>query len=116
MLPGKLADIAADLLKISPDKLCNQINAEERKRIRLWLKDFRFTITGSRSFAEAIITSGGVDIKEIEQKTMQSKLVQGLYFAGEVMDLDANTGGYNLQIAFSTAWLAGESCAKPLLT
>ncbi len=115
LLPGKLADIAADLLKISGDKLCNQINAEERKRIRLWLKDFRFTITGTRSFAEAIITSGGVDVKEIEQKTMQSKLVQGLYFAGEVMDLDANTGGYNLQIAFSTAWLAGESCAKTII-
>ena len=112
LLPGKLADIAADLLKISPDKLCNQINGDERKRIRLWLKDFRFTVTGSRSFAEAIITSGGVDVKEIDPKTMQSKLVQGLYFAGEVMDLDANTGGYNLQIAFSTAWLAGESCAK----
>ncbi len=113
-LPGKLADIAAVILNISEDKLCNQISAEERKRIRLWLKDFKFTITGSRPFAEAIITSGGVDVKEIDPKTMQSKIVKGLYFAGEVMDLDANTGGYNLQIAFSTAWLAGESCAPAI--
>ncbi|MFZ4741369.1 MAG: NAD(P)/FAD-dependent oxidoreductase, partial [Bacteroidales bacterium] len=105
-LPGKLAVIAGDLLKISADKLCNQISAEERKRIRLWLKDFRFEITGSRSFAEAIITAGGIDLKEVNPKTMESKLVKGLFFAGEVLDLDADTGGYNLQIAFSTAWLA----------
>ena len=70
-LPGKLAEIAAELLNISEEKLCNQITAEERKRIRLWLKDFRFNITGSRSFAEAIITAGGVDVKEIDTKTMQ---------------------------------------------
>jgi len=105
-LPGKLALIAGDLLKISADKLCNQISAEERKRIRLWLKDFRFEITGSRSFAEAIITAGGIDLKEVNPKTMESKLIKGLFFAGEVLDLDADTGGYNLQIAFSTAWLA----------
>ncbi|MFZ4740439.1 MAG: NAD(P)/FAD-dependent oxidoreductase [Bacteroidales bacterium] len=108
-LPGKLAIIASDLLKISADKLCHQISAEERKRIRLWLKDFRFDITGSRSFSEAIITAGGIDIKEVDAKTMESKIVKGLYFAGEVLDLDADTGGYNLQIAFSTAWLAGSS-------
>ncbi len=106
-LPGKLAIIASDLLKISADKLCNQISAEERKRIRLWLKDFRFEITGSRSFSEAIITAGGVDLKEINSKTMESKIIKGLFFAGEVLDLDADTGGYNLQIAFSTAWVAG---------
>ncbi len=108
-LPGKLAYIAGDLLKISTDKLCHQITAEERKRIRLWLKDFRFEITGSRSFTEAIITAGGIDLKEVNPKTMESKIIKGLYFAGEVLDLDADTGGYNLQIAFSTAWLAGMS-------
>ncbi len=106
-LPGKLASLAGDLLKISGDKLCHQISAEERKRIRLWLKDFRFEITGSRSFNEAIITAGGVELKEVDAKTMESKIIKGLFFAGEVLDLDADTGGYNLQIAFSTAWLAG---------
>ncbi|MCX6230946.1 MAG: NAD(P)/FAD-dependent oxidoreductase [Bacteroidetes bacterium] len=106
-LPGKLALIAADLLHISGEKLGNQISAEERRKIRLWLKDFRFEITGSRSFAEAIITAGGIDLNEVDSKTMESKLVKGLFFAGEVLDLDADTGGYNLQIAFSTAWLAG---------
>lgn len=108
-LPGKLSLISCDLLKISPDKLCNQISADERKRIRIWLKDFRFEISGTRDFAEAIITSGGVDLKEVDSKTMESKLVKGLFFAGEVLDLDADTGGYNLQIAFSTAWLAAIS-------
>jgi hypothetical protein len=73
------------------------------------LKDFRFDINGTRDFAEAIITSGGIDLKEINSKTMESKLIKGLYFAGEVLDLDADTGGYNLQIAFSTAWLAAIS-------
>ena len=108
-LPGKLAIIASNLLKISAGKLCNQISAEERKRIRLWLKDFRFEITGSRSFNEAIITAGGVDLKEVNPKTMESKIIKGLFFAGEVLDLDADTGGYNLQIAFSTAWIAGSA-------
>lgn len=108
-LPGKLSQISCDLLKISPHKLCNQISAEERKRIRIWLKDFRFEITGTRDFAEAIITSGGIDLKEVDSNTMQSKIIKGLYFAGEVLDLDADTGGYNLQIAFSTAWLAAIS-------
>ena len=108
-LPGKLSVISCDLLKISPHKLCNQISADERKRIRVWLKDFRFDINGTRDFAEAIITSGGIDLKEVNSKTMESKLIKGLYFAGEVLDLDADTGGYNLQIAFSTAWLAAIS-------
>ncbi len=108
-LPSKLADISHTLLNISSEKLCNQINAEERKRIRLWLKDFKFEIVGTRGFNEAIITSGGVDLREVDSKTMQSKLIKGLYFAGEILDLDADTGGYNLQIAFSTAWLAAIS-------
>ena len=75
------------------------------------MKDFRFRISGHRSFKEAIITAGGVATHEIYPKTMESKIVSGLYFAGEMIDLDAETGGYNLQIAYSTGWLAGKSCA-----
>lgn len=108
-LPGKLAEIFPDLIGIPHKKLCNQINAEERKRIRKWLKDFKFEIVGTRGFNEAIITSGGIDLNEIDPNTMQSKIISGLYFAGEVIDLDADTGGYNLQIAFSTAWLSAIS-------
>ena len=76
------------------------------------MKNFEFEITGYRGFKEAIITSGGIDINEINKKTMQSKIIENLYFAGEVLDLDANTGGYNLQIAYSTAWLAANSALK----
>ena len=108
-LPGKLALIAPALLSVDPSKPAHQISATERKRFRIWLKDFRFEITGHRGWAEAIITRGGVSLGEIESKNMQSKLVSGLFFCGEVLDLDANTGGYNLQIAFSTAVLAAKA-------
>ena len=74
------------------------------------MKDLRFTVIGHRSFKEAIITAGGVSTSEIDSKTMESKLVKNLYFAGELIDVDADTGGYNLQIAYSTAWLAATSC------
>ncbi len=110
-LPGKLIPVFLDLIKIPDNKLANQINTEERKKIRNWLKDFRFEVIGHRSFNEAIITGGGVDINEIDPLTMQSKIIKNLYFAGEVMDLDADTGGFNLQIAFSTGWVAGKSAA-----
>ena len=86
--------------------------AGERRKILLLMKDLRFTITGCRPFKEAIITAGGVVTPEIDANTMESKLVRNLYFAGELLDLDADTGGYNLQIAFSTGWLAAESCIK----
>jgi len=76
------------------------------------LKDFPFEVAGYRSFDHAIVTSGGVSIKEIDPKTMESKLVKGLYFAGEIMDLDADTGGFNLQAAFSTGWIAGRALLK----
>ena len=111
-LPTKLVSVFIDLINIPYNKLANQINAEERKKIRLWLKNFKFEVIGNRSFAEAIITAGGVDVTEINPMTLESKLVKNLYFAGEVMDLDADTGGYNLQIAFSTGWLAGKTAAK----
>ena len=74
------------------------------------MKDFRFDIKGHPGFKEAIITAGGVDTSEINSRTMESKLMPGLYFAGEVIDLDGTTGGFNLQLAFSTAWLAAQSC------
>jgi predicted Rossmann fold flavoprotein len=111
-LPGKLVDLFPELLNISTDKFCNQITGKERKAFRAKLKDFRFSVTGFRPFAEAIITAGGITIKEINSSTMESKLISNLYFAGEVIDLDANTGGYNLQIAFSTGWLAACSAVK----
>ena len=109
LLPAKLIPVCAQLLDIDSDKPGNQISAEERRRLRVWLKDFRFTVKGHRSFAEAIITAGGVDTREVDPRTMASRLMPGLYFAGEVLDIDGDTGGYNLQAAFSTGWLAGRS-------
>ncbi len=88
----------------------HQITARERERLRGWLKDFRLEVTGGRP-DEAIVTAGGIDTREIDPRTMASRLVKGLYFAGEVIDVDADTGGYNLQAAFSTGWLAGRSAA-----
>ena len=99
-------------MEIDPDKECHQVSSKERKQIRILLKNFRFTISNHRSFKEAIITAGGIPTNEISQKTMESKIIKGLYFAGEIIDLDAETGGYNLQIAYSTGWLAGDSCMR----
>ncbi|MGB7060771.1 MAG: NAD(P)/FAD-dependent oxidoreductase, partial [Candidatus Zixiibacteriota bacterium] len=99
LLPAKLIPVCIDLTGIPPDKVGHQITAEERKGLRLWLKDFRLEVTGYRPFTEAIITAGGVDTKEVDPRTMASRLVEGLYFAGEVLDIDADTGGYNLQAA-----------------
>jgi len=111
-LPAKMVPVFFDLLELDPEKECHQISSKERKQIRYLLKNLRFRITNHRSFKEAIITAGGIFTKEISPKTMESKLVNGLYFAGEMIDLDAKTGGYNLQIAYSTGWLAGNSCMK----
>jgi len=111
LLPRKLIPVCPDLTGIPPEKLAHQITAQERKRLRAWLKDFRLQVTGHRSFREAIITAGGVDTREVDPRTMASRLVEGLYFAGEILDVDADTGGYNLQAAFSTGWLAGRSAA-----
>jgi predicted Rossmann fold flavoprotein len=111
LLPSKLIPVCVDLTSISPYKVGHQITAQERKRLRTWLKDLRLEVTGHRPFEEAIITAGGVDTREVHPRTMASRLVEGLYFAGEVLDVDADTGGYNLQAAFSTGWLAGRSAA-----
>jgi len=101
--------VFTDLLQIREDKQLSQISAGERKKLKLLLKDFRLEVTGHRSYDEAIVTSGGVDIGEINPTTMESKLVKNLYFAGEIIDIDADTGGFNLQAAFSTGWIAGNS-------
>ena len=112
LLPKKLILICISQTRISKHRLGNEITPEERKRLLNWLKNFRIRIIRHRDFNEAIITAGGVETKEIDQKTMASKLIDGLYFAGEIIDLDGPTGGYNLQIAFSTAWVAAEAAAK----
>jgi predicted Rossmann fold flavoprotein len=111
LLPAKLIQVCIDLTGIPPEKRAHQLTAQERRRLRIWLKDFRVEVTGHRPIAEAIVTAGGVDTREIDPRTMASRLVEGLYFAGEVLDLDADTGGYNLQAAFSTGWVAGRSAA-----
>jgi hypothetical protein len=108
-LPSAMIPVFIELLEIDPEKECHQVSAAERKKIRYLLKNLRFEITGHRSYKEAIITAGGIPTKEIYPKTMESKFIKGLYFAGEVIDLDAETGGYNLQIAWSTGWVAGNA-------
>jgi predicted Rossmann fold flavoprotein len=112
LLPKKLIPVCIDLTGIPPDKVAGQITAHERGRLREWLQDFRLQVTGHRSFAQAIVTAGGVDTREVDPRTMESRLVEGLYFAGEVLDVDADTGGYNLQAAFSTGWVAGWAAAN----
>ena len=97
---------------IDPEKKVNQITSAERNGLAELLKDLTLTVKKLRPIEEAIITSGGVDVKEIDPKTMQSKLCKGLFFAGEVLDVDAYTGGFNLQIAFSTAVRAAEGFEK----
>jgi predicted Rossmann fold flavoprotein len=111
LLPQKLIPLCVDQTRILPDKPASQITAEERQRLRVWLKDLRLQVTGHRTFDEAIVTAGGIDLREVDPRTMASQLVAGLFLAGELLDLDADTGGYNLQAAFSTGWLAGRSAA-----
>ena len=103
LLPRKLIDVVVFRSGIDGDKRVNEITKDQRRRLLMLLKDLSFTITGTRPVNEAIITSGGVKCSEINPSTMESKLCKGLYFAGEVIDVDAYTGGFNLQIAFSTA-------------
>ena len=107
LFPAKLKPIMIELSEIEPEKKVNEITKEERQRLVHLIKDFTMTLTGLRSYNEAIITKGGVSVKEVDPGTMESKKMKGLYFAGEVLDLDAVTGGYNLQIAWSTGYLAG---------
>lgn len=106
LLPSKLIPVIVRLSEIDPERKINSITKEERHRFGELLKAFPVRISGTRPIDEAVITSGGVSVKEIDPKTMESKLTQGLFFAGEVIDVDAYTGGFNLQIAFSTAYSA----------
>ena len=107
LFPAKLKPVMVELSEIPEDKKVHEITKEERLRFVRLIKDFSMTLTGLRGYKEAIITKGGVSVKEVDPGTMESKLVKDLYFAGEVLDLDAMTGGYNLQIAWSTGYLAG---------
>ena len=107
LLPQKLIPIIIDKSQINPEKKVNEITKEERKNLIKVLKKFEIGIKDFRPIDEAIITSGGINIKEINPKTMESKLVKGLYFAGEIIDVDSYTGGFNLQIAYSTGYTAG---------
>lgn len=109
LFPTKLIPVMLELDGIDPEKKVNSIEKEERKQFVHLIKHFRMTLTGLRDYPEAIITKGGVNVKEIDPGTMESKLVKGLYFAGEVLDLDALTGGFNLQIAWSTGYAAGNA-------
>jgi predicted Rossmann fold flavoprotein len=113
LLPKRLIQPCCDMTGIARDKKVSQLSSADRKTLVSWLKgDFKLDITGHTGFEQAIITAGGVDTKEIDPGTMESKLVQGLFFAGEIIDIHANTGGYNLQAAFSTGWAAGIASAS----
>ena len=114
LLPQKLIPVAVERSGIPGGTQCNAITREQRQKLLALLKDFTVEIQGFRSLEEAIVTAGGVRLGEVNPRTMESKLVKGLYFAGEMLDVDAPTGGYNLQIAFSTGRLAGESMARAL--
>jgi predicted Rossmann fold flavoprotein len=111
LLPREMIPVCLKLTEIPADRLGGQVTASERKRLKTWLKDFRLEVSGHRPFTEAIVTAGGVDLKEVDPRTMESLKAPGLYLAGEVLDLQGDTGGYNLQAAFSTGWLAGRSAA-----
>ena len=109
LLPQKLIMPVIYLSKIQPDKKVNHITKQQRKQLVTTIKQFPITLKGFRPIEEAIVTAGGIDIKEINPKTMESKLIKNLYFAGEIIDVDAYTGGFNLQIAYSTGYVAGKT-------
>jgi predicted Rossmann fold flavoprotein len=109
LLPKKMIPLFLKRLNIAAEKPLNRITSYERKSLRLLLKHFSIRITGHSSFENALVTSGGVCLNEINPRTMESRRIKNLYFAGEILDLDADTGGFNLQAAFSTGWLAGRA-------
>jgi predicted flavoprotein YhiN len=106
-----MVDPFVEMTAIPPDKHGHEIDVEERERLLRLLKSLRFNIKGSLPITSAMVTAGGVSLKEIDPRNMASRLIKGLYFCGEVMDLDGDTGGYNLQAAFSTGYIAGEQAA-----
>ena len=109
LLPKKMIEVVIKRSKINEEKKINEITKEERRNLVELLKNFEVNINGFRPIEEAIVTAGGINVKEIDPKTMESKLVRNLYFAGEIIDVDAYTGGFNLQIAYSTGYVAGKS-------
>jgi predicted Rossmann fold flavoprotein len=111
LLPQKMIEPVAKLSGIPADKPGHQISAKERDALAALVKSLRFNIKGALPLGSAMVTAGGVCLKEIDPQTMASKLIRGLYFCGEVMDIDADTGGFNLQAAFSTGYVAGENAA-----
>jgi len=111
LLPLRMIDLFISLSGIAPGKKANQVTAGERQKMLELLKGLRLDIIGARPIEEAMVTRGGVSLKDINPRTMESRLVKGLYFCGEMIDIDADTGGFNLQAAFSTGYLAGESAA-----
>jgi predicted Rossmann fold flavoprotein len=114
LMPKRMTDVFVMLLGISGEKPAHRITSSERKRLRALLQDLRLTVDHARPVAEAIVTAGGVATEEINPRTMESRLIEGLFFCGEVIDVDADTGGYNLQAAFSTGYLAGEASARSM--
>ncbi len=114
LLPRLLIPVTVELTGIPAEKPGHQITAAERGRLHQLLRDFRLTVTGTRPLDEAIITAGGAQVDELDPRTLESRLVAGLYCCGEVIDIDADTGGYNLQAAFSTGYLAGDAAARAL--
>jgi predicted Rossmann fold flavoprotein len=114
LLPAQLVEVFAERLGLDPAGPASRVAGPQGRRLVALLKELRFEVVGHGGWEEAIVTAGGVSLKEIDPRTMASKKVGHLHFAGEVVDLDANTGGYNLQIAFSTGWLAGEAAARSL--
>lgn len=114
LLPQKIIPIIISLTEINAGKKCNEISKRERRTLVRVLKRLPITITGTRAIEEAIVTAGGVDVKEVNPKTMESKLIERLYFAGEILDIDGYTGGYNLQAAFSTGYIAGKYAARSI--
>lgn len=112
LLPKRLVPVFLRRLDLSPQLRAHTLRSAQRKKMVDLLKDWRLTVTKSRPLAEAIVTAGGVNVREINPTTMESKIIRGLYFGGEVIDVDGKTGGYNLQAAFSTGWVAGEAAGR----
>lgn len=111
LLPGKLIPVAAAHCEVPEDTPCHQIDAKQRKKLLNWLKEYRFPLHGYGDFKEAIVTAGGVATKEVDPRSMESKLLPGLFIVGELLDVDADTGGFNMMGAFSTGWAGGEGAA-----
>ncbi|RYD02086.1 hypothetical protein N752_26925 [Desulforamulus aquiferis] len=115
VVPERLALVLAELAGVSPQVTVGAIQKETWRRLALLLKGLPVNIEGTRSIDEATVTGGGIAVKEVDPRSMESKLIKGLFFAGEILDIDAHTGGFNMQVAFSTGYVAGEAAAKHAL-